>query len=506
MSIKSKNRLKGKNFWSKVFNEPAALPAKKDKADVFRQYIFWRNSIFITSYLIYLVAYLCRKNFNIAAPLTSGLGSKDMGLVLAVGSIFYGIGKFINGSFADKSNVRLALPINAMLAGICSALMAFTPWISKNLFKSHTAMIIYMCLFWGVSQWFQSALFPYCAKSLVRWFPNSTRSIWWARWSTSHEFGSFISMNISLPIAATTEHFLGKYGLEAMFVVPFILSMIVGILAIFSLRDRPVSIGLPDVEEICSTKMTEFTDEEKKERSKDANLTYFQILKKYVLKNKVIWNLSLIYFCVYVFRNGSMDWVFKILVDQQSSKQNFKTFSETLQSADQLDAFKASMLCLIGFFGTLFAPFISEKLFRGKRASANFWCLLVGAFSLIGVWLGSSSFSPIAGNPMLKNIVIFTSLGIAGFAVCVPQVLVGGICAIESSSKKVASAATGFASLLGYLGSAFGHIVNGFILNISNENYKDARLVLLYWGSVAILGALLCIPIWNVRANKEYSH
>ncbi|MDR3179039.1 MAG: MFS transporter [Oscillospiraceae bacterium] len=503
---KTKNSKYEKVFvQKKFFPEPKALPVTQDKSIINKRYKFWRNSIFITSYVIYLISYLCRKNFSIAAPLAVGLSSKDMGIVLAIGSITYGIGKFVNGSFADKSNVRYALPFNSMMAGVCSALLAFASWINENFLKSHLGMLIYMCLFWGVSQWFQSALFPYCAKSLVRWFPNSTRATWWARWSTSHELGSFIAMNISLPIAAFSEHFFGKYGLEAMFIVPFILSILVGTIGIFSLRDRPISIGLPDVEEICSTKKNTLTKEEKKELDKESQLTYFQILQKYVLKNKIMWNLSIVYFCVYVFRNGPVDWIFKILVDQENSK-NFSNFKDALKNTNSLDAFKASTLCLIGFLGTLFAPFISEKLFKGKRAPANFWSLFIGSFSLIGVWLGSSSFSPINNNFMIKNIIIFLSLGISGFTVCVPQVLVGGICAIESSSKRVASAATGFASLLGYFGAAFGHIINGFILNISNKNYGDARLVLIYWGVIALLGALLCVPLWNVKANKEYSH
>ena len=125
---------------------------------------------------------------------------------------------------------------------------------------------------------------------------------------------------------------------------------------------------------------------------------------------------------------------------------------------------------------------------------------------MVGIWLGSSPLSPIANNYAAKNIVVFISLGVAGFSVCVPQVLVGGICAVESSSKKVAAAASGFTSLFGYFGAAFGQFVNGKTLDISQNKYGDARLPLIYWGAVALIGALLCLPLWNVKANKEYSH
>ncbi|MBP0979881.1 MAG: MFS transporter [Oscillospiraceae bacterium] len=490
-----------KSFLKNIISEPEAKPIIKDKTKIKKDYYFWRNSILITSYVIYIVAYLGRKNFSIAMPFmkeTIGITTKDQGLILAVSSIVYGIGKFINGSIADRSNVRTLLPINLMLANGLNIMIAIAPWIYKNYTPSHQMMVIYMCLFWGASNWFQSALFPFCAKSLIRWFPNSNRATWWARWSTSHELGSFLALNSTAYIASA----FGKFGFEAMFFVPFAIALIIGIIGFFSLRDRPVSIGLPDVEEICGTKLEELTEKEKQEKDQEEDSTYFQILKKYVLKNKVMWNLALIYFCVYVFRNGPIDWIFKILAGSAPKA----TSLEALQNIDKLAALKTSMLCAIGFFGTFFAPLISEKLFKGRRAPANFWCLVIGAISVIGMWLGASPYSPIYNNEILKNIVIFTSLGVAGFTVCVPQVLVGGICAVESSSKRVASAASGFAGLLGYFGAAFGHIINGIILDYSMQVFDDARLVLVYWGVVALIGALLCIPLWNTKANKEYSH
>lgn len=490
-----------KNLWQRIFSEPDAKPIIKNKAEIKKTYKFWRNSILITSYITYIVAYLGRKNFSIAMPFmneTIGITTKDQGIILAVSSIIYGLGKFLNGSIADRGNVRTSLPISLILANGFNVMVAIAPWVHSNYITSHKAMLIYMCLFWGASNWFQSALFPYCAKSLIRWFPNATRATWWARWSTSHELGSFLALNSTAYIASA----FCKYGFEAMFFVPFVAALTVGIIGFFSLRDKPQTIGLPDVEEICETKFETLTDVEKEEKNKESNLTYFEILKKYVLKNKVMWNLALIYFCVYVFRNGPVDWIFKILAGSAPKA----TSLEALQTIDKLAALKASTLCAIGFFGTFFAPLISEKLFKGRRAPANFWCLTIGALSVFGMWLGGSQYSPIYNNELLKNIVIFTSLGIAGFTVCVPQVLVGGICAVESSSKRVASAASGFAGLLGYFGAAFGHVINGIVLSHSMEKYNDARLVLVYWGLVAFVGALLCIPLWNVKANKEYSH
>ena len=490
-----------KSFLNKLFAEPDPKPVIQDKKQINKTYLFWRNSILITSYIIYVVAHLGRKSFSIVMPFMEssiGITTKDQGLILAVSSVIYGIGKFINGSIADRSNVRTLLPINLILANGFNSLIAIVPWFYKTHAPSHTAIIIYMCLFMGASDWFQSALFPYCAKSLIRWFPNATRAIWWAKFTTSSSLGNFISLNSKAFIAS----FFGKYGFEAIFVIPFIISSLVAIIGFFSLRDRPVSIGLPDVEKIHGTKLETLNKKEQEEKDQEASATYFQILKKYVFKNKIMWNLALIHFCVNVFRSGPVVWIFKILVGSTPKANTL----DALQNIDKLAVFKTSILCVVGFLGTLFAPLISEKLFKGRHTPANFSCLLICSLSVIGMWLGSSQYSPIFNNEILKNVVIFISLGVAGFAVCVPQVLVGGICAVESSSKRVASAAYGFAGSLGYFGAASGHFINGMILDKSISLYNDARLTLLYWGVIAIIGALLCIPLWNVKANKEYSH
>ena len=204
-------------IWQKYFAEPEAKPQiTMNQQETENKYLFWRNSIFITSYILYVIAYICRKNFSIAMPFMNsqmGITESDEGLVLMVASLAYGVGKFINGAIADKGNVRVCLPINIILAGIFNFLIVFTPALKNNGRVSHSILVLYMCMFWGASNWFQSALFPYCAKSLVRWFPNATRATWWARWSTSHELGSFLAMNISLPIARLALHYLGKWGL-----------------------------------------------------------------------------------------------------------------------------------------------------------------------------------------------------------------------------------------------------------------------------------------------------
>ena len=487
-----------KRLWNKLFSEPAPKPTIQDKKQIQKTYMFWHNSILITLYISCIVTYLGCKNFNIAMPFMEsmiGITSEDQGLILAIASTIYGIGKFIHWISVDKKSVRKLLPINLILANGSTLMISFTPLIYKYYHPSHNITVIYMCLFFGANSWFQSAIFPFCIKSLISWFPNSTRSTWWARWFTSRKLGAFLALNFTALVARSFDN----HGFEAIFIFPFIIAFIVGIIGFFTLRDRPVSIGLPDVEEIYGTKRETLSERKQEERDQELNATYFQILKKYVLKNKIMWYLGLIYFCVYIFRTGPIDWIFKLLIGDDHK-------ATSLETLDQFAAFKTSMLSVVGFLGVFFAPVISEKLFKGNRFLSNFWCLFIGSLSMIGIWFGTSSFSPFYNNEILKNIIIFISLCVAGFMICIPHVSISGICAVESSSNQVAAAASGFIGLFGYFGYSFGRFFSGKILSKSMLFYNDSRLLLLFWGIIALIGALLCIPLWNVKANKEYSH
>ena len=46
-----------------------------------------------------------------------------------------------------------------------------------------------------------------------------------------------------------------------------------------------------------------------------------------------------------------------------------------------------------------------------------------------------------------------------------PQMMIGGLCAVESSSKKVASAASGFTGTFGYVGAFLSATGTGFLVD-----------------------------------------
>ena len=209
--------------------------------------------------------------------------------------------------------------------------------------------------------------------------------------------------------------------------------------------------------------------------AEDDGLSYIEILKKHVLTNKVVWALAFAYIFVYVIRFGTEDWIIKYLVE-------FK------HNSLELASMKLSCLPLFGLFGTIFAGVASDKIFKGQRLPINIIFLAGVVFCLTGLFLNNPAASPVIfKNLTLVDMLDFLLIGFTGFFTYGPQMLIGGVCAIESSSKKVASAVTGFTGTFGYVGAVLSGVGTGLVVDKMGWNGAIA-----FWGASAATCIIIC--------------
>lgn len=500
MSINTQNQINTDNKKislayrvKEFYKEPAACEPIEDREVVKQQYAHWRLRTFYSIFIGYVVFYLCKKNIAAAMPaMSADLGFSNTQLGLLGSSLYftYAIGKFINGILADNSNVRKFLPtalIMSAFANICFALCSIFIGPEFTVFgmSSSILMLWSMAFFWGVNGWFQSMGFPAIAKSLTFWYSNSERGTKWALWSTSHQTGTFLSVIISGALIA-------NFGWRAAFYVPAIFSIFISLLLIERLRDKPTSIGLPDIEE--------YREPEKQcteKTSNDDDVSYGEIFKKHILFNKTMWLLAMAYVFVYIIRFGTEDWIIKYL---------YEVKGDSLTMA----ATKLSFLPLFGIAGTIMAGFFSDKIFGGKRAPINVIFLTGIILSVIGLKFNpttpnfiDSAFLSVTGRELIdfahvngSGILDFLYIGLIGLFTYGPQMLIGGLCAIESSSKKVASAATGFTGSFGYVGAILSGVGTGVIIDKFSWNGA-----LYFWMISAAICIAICVSIWK-NENK----
>ncbi len=461
------------NLFAKLgafFKEPPVAEPLADKEEIDKSYSHWRMRIFYSCFIGYTIFYLCKKNIAVALPGLSeefGYTNTELGLLGSSLYLTYGIGKFVNGVLADGSDVRKFLPtalIMTAIANLCFALSAvfITPGeVSFFGLPTNTILLWLFVFFWGASGWFQSAGFPAVAKSLTYWYSNSERGTKWSLWSCSHQMGTFLSVIIS-------GYLVAHFGWRMAFFVPGTIAILAAIWLYNRLRDKPQSLGLPDVESYRGEVVAKKAD-----NAEEDNRSYIEVFKENILFNKTIWMLAIAYVFVYVIRFGAEDWMIKYL-------------SEAKANSLELASLKLSSLPLVGIAGTICAGLVSDKIFKGKRAPVNL-IYLVGVVVCI-VLLKFNTISALD----------FVLIGLLGAFTYGPQMMIGGLCAVESSSKKVASAATGFTGTFGYIGAVLSATGTGYMVDKFGWNGA-----LAFWVASAIICIVICAMLWKNEACKK---
>ena len=452
------------------YKEPPAAEPIQDKAQVDKTYKKWRLRIFLSMFFGYIIFYTCRKNIAVALPAMQevlGYSKTELGILGSSLYLTYAAGKFINGIIADNTNVKRMLPSALFISALANILFIlcahFMPTGEVSFFGLPPISILLWTLafFWGVNGWFQSMGFPPIAKNLSYWFANKERGVKWSLWSSSHELGTWLS-------AVLSGFLIAHFGWEAVFYVPAIFAMMYCIVFYKNLQDKPSSIGLPDIEKYNDPDYVEPVSQ----NDEEAKLSYTEIFRKYILKNPTVWLLAIAYIFVYVVRNGTIDWMVVYLME----KKHYSIGTATLIY---------QFLPLVGVVGTVGAGYVSDKFFKGKRVPVNIICLTLLA---IFIYLFKMS------NNLVLNCIYLSAIGIF---TCGPQVLIGGLSAVESSSKKVASAVTGFCGMFGYIGSIISGAGTGII--VDKYSWSGAENL---WFVSAIIALVICLFLFKTEKKK----
>ncbi len=476
-----------KSFLVRIFAENDPKPTIKDQEKVSKKYKWLQPAIFIALYLLYFSSYLGRKQLAIGfngAPGNDSMGIEaifNLGTEIysTLGMIYYfcyAIGKFLGGVLADKANVRVCLPLSVAVSSMFPLGIVLACNLFSNGSVSQSCMIAIMYISWGLSGFIQAASFPMCGKTLTFWYSNNNRAKIWSFWSTSHELGSAASLGLAT-------YLVTYLNWQAVFYIPALISVSVAVVAFFLLRDKPVTLGLPNVEEYAGTAAAKI---EKEVEEEEDTRTQWQVFKQEILRSKTIWILSLAFISVYIMRVGPTDWLPKMLEN------------------DSLGAVKSIIVPACGCLGTLSIPWVSEKIFGGRRAPAIFVYFLVATLCFIGLRLicvvepGVAPIIPLEEHVSdTIQIILYGLLGIATYG---PLVMIGGVAAIESASKRVAAAATGFTGAMGYVGAILMSYLGRYRAQLGNE------FIYHVWIISGIVAMILILLLWNQKANKEYSH
>lgn len=441
------------------FLEPAAhierLPA--DQIDSTYKRLRWQ--IFFGIFFGYAAYYLVRKNFALAIPYLQeeGFTKADLGFALSAISIAYGFSKFISGSFSDRANPRVFLPLGLVLSGGIMLLMGFVPWATSSI------AVMFVLLF--LCGWFQGMGWPPCGRTMVHWWSQKERGSIVSVWNCAHNIGGGLPPLLFL---------WGMYlfsDWHAAFYMPAIGTFIVAVFAYMTMRDTPQSCGLPPIEEYKNDYPSDYSEKN------EVELTAKQIFMTYVFPNKALWLIAIANVFVYLLRYGVLDWspaylreVKHMTLDTSSWAYFFYEYA--------------------GIPGTLICGWVSDKVFKGNRG-------LTGVVFMVLVTIATAVFyfNP-AGHPTIDMLCMIT----IGFLIYGPVMLIG-LHALELAHKKAAGTAAGFTGLFGYLG---GSVAASALMGWTVQHFGwDAGFGILIGGSAISVFLLLIVTLFEKRFKAQ---
>lgn len=395
---------------------------------------YWKNRCFYTIIVGYASFYLVRQNFSIAVPYIIKDLQIDkivMGKIMMIGGLIYGLGKFLFGMVGDKYNPRYVMAIGLFLVG------------AMNICLGISTELISIIVFYTLNQSFQAMGHPPCTKTIVNWFKKNERGSKWGIWNTSVHIGNAISMILA-------PFLLVSINWHAAFYVPGIIAILLSFVIFNRLRDTPESLGFQPVEDCSKPQVVKLS---------------FNELVKLVLLNKYIWCAAFANLFVYINRMTFLNWGPTLL--KEDCGLSIK------QAGLQMVLFD-----IAGMLGGIAAGYISDKVFKGKRAPvATIYMLTMAVLMLI--------FKFIPSNLFIIKSICFVFLGSLMSA---PIILVNMISSEHTETRATASA-VGFAGVFGYLGTAISGILNGYLA----ETFGWGAVLFLATGAALVAAGLFSI-------------
>ncbi len=444
----------------------------QDKQVIDKEYRKWRLKIMSSMLIGYATFYFIRKNMSVANKFIRddfGFTKSDMGWILGIATIVYAISKFLSGVIADRWSPRLLMGLGLFASAIVSLFFGFSSNIDKDLtIGGISAAFLLFTVLWAINNWFQGNGMPPCSKLLTNWFSPSELGKQWGIWNASHQVGGAII------IAAGGFMMLHTDNWSLLFTIPAIFAIFVSIIILIGIKNRPESLGLPPVEiyknELTNSEEKEYENAHGEESTKD-------IFNKYILKNKMVWIVSIANLFVYIVRIGVLDWAPSFLMEARGFPIDKATY---ITSAFELS----------GIIGALAAGWLSDKLFKGYRGKVSVIFMLLLVVSVYSVIIIPK------GQFWLMLIALF----FVGFFVYGPMLLIA-VAAADFATKKAVATAVGLTGLFGYIGATICSIATGYITDFWGW---DAGIY-FYLGS-AIIGTILLAFTWNKRSELLDAH
>jgi OPA family sugar phosphate sensor protein UhpC-like MFS transporter len=408
----------------------------------------WRWRIAISTWVCYVGFYFPRKPFSIVK---GDLGrelrfdSEMLAWIWTAYLVAYSVGQFVSGMVGPRVGPRLML-LTGM--GVCAATGIATGYADQ--FAWFVALMTVLGLF-------QATGWSNCVGTMAAWFHRGERGTVMGVWATCFQVG-----NVAAPVFASWV--LGRYGFRAPFTAGALAMMVVWVVVFLFQRNRPEDVGLAPVRDPA---------EEEGPRSETARTDTGP-----VHWDRAVWTTVLLvgvaYFGMKFIRYALDSWA-----------PYFLALNFGLESDDA--GYVSTVFGLSGIAGVIVSGWVSDRLFRGRRATVS--------FILILATLAASAAMFTVGTTGVVSFAV--TMALVGFALHGPDALLTGAGAMDIGKGRGAVRAAGIISGIGSAGSVVQELYIGKLYKASGG--AIAPVLVSLFG--AALLATLCIGaiVWRNR-------
>ena len=373
------------------------------------------------------------------------ISKTEIGGILTALFVAYAFGQFVNGQLADKFGARKIITVGILASATMNIIFGF-----------NNGILFFMIAIWALNGYFQSMGWSPSVKTIANWFPPKKRGMASGVLGTSYQIGNAASWILAGAL-------IGYSGWRWCFWIPSLILFVIGFFWYGKARNAPEEVGLPTIEEaegeITNTKIRN-----------DSYLGFMYTIR-HSLMNPRVWAVGLGLFFLNIVRYGFLSWAPTYMFEVQEA---------TISTA----AYKAVAVPMAGSLGALFAGYLSDKIFKSRRAP-------VAALMLLLLSLFSWFYPQIPAEDWISSLMV---LIIVGFMLFGPHVLMVTAMPMDYGTRKAAASATGFIDGLGYIGAAITGMGSGWL--IDNFGWNAA---FNFWAFSGVLATLLMFLLWNYK-------
>ncbi|WP_153551479.1 MFS transporter [Ligilactobacillus murinus] len=420
------------------FLRPAPAATKKVPPEKIARSYRWHQTGVIAALCIgYIGYYIIRLIFTTEQNdimRQYGFTTAEVGLVLSCFGIGYGISKLFMGALSDKSNTIRYLATGLIVSAVLNIGLGAT----RNLYVMMILMLVM-----SIAQGMGAAA---CQRTIQLWWGKKCRGTIYSIWSSAHNAGAFACVAV-VQLAS----FLFTGSIAAVFYTASVISFAIAAFVLWAGAERPAAVGLPSIAEYTGDEVK--LDNGESSAADLTDLSLQQVFITYILKNPLVWAITLTSMALYLVRYGIMSWIPSYLVQ---SKGFSEAFAKWLVGIFELAAVP----------GVILLGAVSDFL-KDRRALVCLGCVL-GLVVCLTTYFFSSAKTVIVIDLLLMGTLIYAPLTLVGLMVneVVPKFAVGSSTGFMGFFQYIFGETLATA-LIGGLVAKYGWIASNTVLYVA---------------------------------------